>query len=119
MQIKHSSLLALAAVILGSISMPPAMAGSSGNTVNNVDVFTNMGNGGTPTNRKRNSRSEIKNPSGANVHNDIQIGVSDTCGKSTNTNNVDHAGSTGANVSVNVDVCNPIYKNPATRRNSR
>ncbi len=119
MQTKYYSFLALAAVMLSGISISPALAGSSGNTVNNVDVFTNMGNGGNPTNRTRNSRSEIRNPSGANVHNDIQVGVSDTCGKSKNTNNVNHSGSTGANVSVNVDVCNPIYKNPATRRNSR
>ena len=92
----------------------PAFAQSTGNTINSVDVYDGMGGGGHSVTRTRNSRSRIQNSSGANVHNDIQIGVSDTCGKSKNTNNTEHSGSTGASVSVNVDVCNPIYNNSAT-----
>lgn len=116
MVIKYLSLLTLTTILVGSFTtIDPAFAGSTGNTVNSTDVFDGMGSGGKPTNRTRNSNSEIKNPSGANVHNDIQIGVSDTCKKSKNTNNTSHSGSTGASVSANVDVCNPIYTNPATR----
>ncbi len=113
---KHLGLLTLAAVVVGSCTaIAPAFAQSTGNTINHTDVFNGMGNGGQPVTRTRNSRSRINNASGANVHSDIQIGVSDTCGKSKNTNNTEHTGSTGASVSVNVDVCNPIYSNSTTR----
>jgi hypothetical protein len=113
---KHLSLLTLATIVVGSFTaMAPAFAQSTGNTINHTDVFNGMGSGGQTINRTRNSRSRINNPSGANVHNDIQIGVSDTCGKLNNTNNTEHSGSTGASVSVNVDVCNPIYSNSTTR----
>jgi hypothetical protein len=116
MPIKYLGLLTLAAVVAASFNaIAPAFAQSTGNTINHTDVFNGMGSGGQPISRIRNSRSRIENPSGANVHNDIQIGVSDTCGKSKNTNNTSHIGSTGASVSVNVDVCNPIYSNPTTR----
>jgi hypothetical protein len=111
---KHLGLFTLTAIFGVLTSIAPAFAQSTGNTINHIDVFNNMGGGGQPVNRVRNSRSRIENPSGANVHSDIQIGVSDTCGKSTNTNNTSHTGSTGASVSVNVDVCNPIYSNSTT-----
>jgi hypothetical protein len=112
---KYFSILTLTAAIVGSfIAIAPAFAGSTGNTINNIDVYDGMGGGGQPTTRTRNSRGRIVNPSGANVHNDIQLGVSDTCGKSKNTNNTEYSGSTGASVSVNVDVCNPIYNNSTT-----
>lgn len=112
---KYLSLLTLTVVTFGSFTaIAPAFAQSNGNTINQTDVYDGMGSGGQPTNRTRNSRSRIENSGGANVHNDIQIGVSDTCGRSKNTNNTEHTGSTGASVSVNVDVCNPIYSNPAT-----
>jgi hypothetical protein len=112
--IKYSSLLILATILLGSFTTVPAWAGSEGNTIDNVDVFNGMGSD-KPINRTRNSRSKIKNPSGANVHSDIQVGASDTCGKSTNINETSHSGSVGSSVSVNVDVCNPIYTNSTTR----
>jgi hypothetical protein len=112
---KYLSVLTLTAAIVGSfMAIAPAFAGSTGNTINNVDVYNGMGSGGQPVTRVRNSRGRINNPSGANVHNDIQIGVSDTCGNSKNTNNTEYSGSTGASVSVNVDVCNPIYNNSTT-----
>ncbi len=115
MFIKYSSLLILTTILLGSFTTFPAWAGSEGNTIDNVDVFNGMGSGGKAINRTRNSRSKISNPSGANVHSDIQIGASDTCGKSSNTNNTSHSGSVGSSVSINVDVCNPIYTNSTTR----
>jgi hypothetical protein len=113
---KYLGLLTLAAAVLGGLTtIEPTFAQSTGNTINHTDVFNGMGSGGQAITRTRNSRSRIENPSGANVHSDIQIGVSDTCGKFKNTNNTSHSGSTGASVSVNVDVCNPIYSNPTTR----
>jgi hypothetical protein len=116
MFIKHLGLWISSATVIGSFAtIAPAFAQSTGNTINHTSVFNGMGSGGQPTNSTRYSGSRIENPSGANVHNDIQIGVSDTCGKSKNTNNTSHTGSTGASVSVNVDVCNPIYSNPTTR----
>jgi hypothetical protein len=115
MFIKYSSLLILATILLASFTTVPAWAGSEGNTIENVDVYNGMGSGDKPTNRTRKSRSEVKNPSGANVHSDVQVGASDSCGKSTNTNNTSHSGSVGSSVSVNVDVCNPIYTNSTTR----
>ncbi|WP_310425779.1 hypothetical protein [Chamaesiphon sp. VAR_48_metabat_135_sub] len=116
MLIKYLSLSIVATVALCSFqSIDPALAGG-GNTVNQTDVFDGMGSGGKPTTRTRNSKSAIENPTGANVHNDIQIGVNDSCKKSKNTNNTSHSGSVGASVSANVDVCNPIYNLPATRK---
>jgi hypothetical protein len=116
---KYLSLSIVATVAMCSFqSIDPAFAGDKGNSVNQTDVFDGMGSGGKPTTRTRNSKSTIDNPNGAtgaNVHNDIQIGVNDSCKKSKNTNNTSHSGSVGASVSANVDVCNPIYTNPATR----
>jgi hypothetical protein len=114
---KCLSLSIVATVALCSFqSIDPAFAGSKGNSVNQTDVFDGMGSGGKATTRTRNSKSAIENPTGANVHNDIQIGVNDSCKKSKNTNNTSHSGSVGASVSANVDVCNPIYNLPATRK---
>lgn len=93
-------------------------AQSSGNTVNNTSVVNTLGTG-TAVNNSRTSRSEIRNPGGANVHSDIQIGVHDSCGQSTVNNNVSHQGSTGAQVSVNLDLCNPAAGAQGGRRNIR
>jgi hypothetical protein len=112
---KYLGLLTLVAIVGGLTSIDRVFAQSTGNTIEHTDVFNGMGSGGQPITRTRNSRSRIENPSGANVHSDIQIGVSDTCGKFKNTNHTSHLGSTGASVSVNVDVCNPIYTNSTTR----
>ena len=114
---KYLSLSIVATIAFCSFgSIDPAFAGGKGNTVNQTDVFDGMGSGGKPTNRTRNSKSAIDNPTGANVHTDIQVGVNDSCNKSKNTNNTSHSGSVGASVAANVDVCNPIYKIPATRK---
>ncbi len=115
MAARYLSLLTLTAAIFGSFTaIAPAFAQSNGNTINQTDVYDGMGSGGQPTNRTRSSRSKIENSGGTNVHSDIQIGVSDTCGKSKNTNNTEYTGSIGSSVSVNVDVCNPIYSNSTT-----
>ncbi len=107
MKSKFITVSLLAATLLCSTLSAKAFAdGSSGNTVNNVSVTNTLGTG-RPVTINRDSRSTITNPTGPNVHNDIQIGLSDGCGQSRTNNNVSHRGSTGANVSVNVDVCNP------------
>jgi hypothetical protein len=107
MQNKFIAAPLLAFALLGGALSTSAFAdGSSGNTVNNTSVTNTLGTG-RPVTINRESRSTIKNPTGPNVHNDIQIGLSDGCGRSRTNNNVNHQGSTGAAVSVNVDVCNP------------
>jgi hypothetical protein len=95
-----------------------ASAQSVGNTVNNVSVSDTLGTGRAVT-TNRNSRSEIRNSGGSNVHNDIQIGVHDGCGQSAVNNNVSHQGSVGAQVSVNVDLCNPAAGGAGGRQNIR
>jgi hypothetical protein len=97
----------LAATICGGIFAPAAFAGeNNGNTVVNTTVTNTLATGGRTT-TVRNSTSRIENAGPANVHNDININLSGSCGRSSNTNNVSHQGSVGANVNVNVDVCNP------------
>jgi hypothetical protein len=97
----------LAVALLCNTLVTKVLAGgSSGNTVNNTSVTNTLGTG-RPTTINRESRSTVTNPTGPNVHNDIQIGLSDGCGQSRTNNNVSHSGSVGAVVSVNVDICNP------------
>jgi hypothetical protein len=109
----------LTAVLGGTLSTASFVGAQSvGNTVNNTSVSNTLGTGSAVT-TNRNSRSEIRNSGGANVHNDIQIGVHDGCGQSVTNNNVSHQGSTGAQVSVNVDVCNPAAGAPSGRHNNR
>ncbi len=115
-----SATFLLTATVLGGVLSTASLTGaqSSGNTVNNTSVTNTLGTG-QPVTINRNSRSEIRNPSGSNVHNDIQIGVHDGCGQSTVNNNVSHQGSTGSQVSVNVDLCNPAAGAAGGRRNNR
>lgn len=116
---KQLSTMFLLAVAGGAFSTATVTnAQSVGNTINNTSVVNTLGTG-TAVNNNRTSRSEIRNPGGANVHNDIQIGVYDSCGQSTVNNDVNHQGSTGAQVSVNVDVCNPAAGAQSGRRNIR
>jgi hypothetical protein len=106
----------LAFTLIGSALGTSAFAGgSSGNTINNTSVTNTMGTG-RPVTINRESNSTINNPTGPNVHNDIQIGVSDSCGQSRTNNNVNHTGSIGATVSVNVDICNPAVGGSRRRR---
>jgi hypothetical protein len=106
-------------VLTGILSMASfAGAQSVGNTVNNTSVNNTLGTGRAVT-TNRNSRSEIRNSGGSNVHNDIQIGVHDGCGQSTVNNNVSHQGSIGSQTSVNVDLCNPAAGAPSGRQNIR
>jgi hypothetical protein len=105
--------------VSGMLSMVSfAGAQSVGNTVNNISVSDTLGTGNAVT-TNRNSRSEIRNSGGSNVHNDIQIGVHDGCGRSVVNNNVNHQGSIGAQVSVNVDLCNPAAGAAVGRQNTR
>ncbi len=115
-----SATFLLAATLAGGVLSTASFAGaqSVGNTINNTSVTNTLGTGSAVT-TNRNSRSEIRNPSGPNVHNDIQIGVHDGCGQSVVNNSVSHQGSTGAQVSVNVDVCNPAAGASGGRRNNR
>jgi hypothetical protein len=107
MQNKFVVIPLLAFTLLGgSLSTSALAGGSSGNTVDNTSVTDTLGTG-RPVTINRDSRSTITNPTGPNIHNDIQIGLSDGCGQSRTNNNVSHQGSIGANVSVNVDICNP------------
>jgi hypothetical protein len=114
------TMLLLAATVVGGICSTASFtsAQSVGNTINNTSVVNTLGTG-TAVNNNRTSRSEIRNPGGANVHSDIQIGAHDSCGQSTVNNNVSHQGSIGAQVSVNVDVCNPAAGAQGGRRNIR
>jgi hypothetical protein len=97
----------LAATILGGGLVSSALAGgSSGNTINNTSVTNTLGTQrGTAVTVNRDSRSTIVNPTGPNVHNDVQMSITNSCGRATINNNVSHRGSTGAAVSVNTDVC--------------
>jgi hypothetical protein len=114
------TMLLLTVTAAGGVSSTASLtsAQSVGNTINNTSVVNTLGTG-TAVNNNRTSRSEIRNPGGANVHNDIQIGVYDSCGQSTVNNDVNHQGSIGAQVSVNVDVCNPAAGAQSGRRNIR
>ncbi len=98
--------LLVTALLCSTLSSKAFADGSRGNTVNNTSVTNTLGTG-KPVTINRDSRSTITNPTGPNVHNDIQIGLSDGCGQSRTNNNVSHQGSIGATVSVNVDICNP------------
>jgi predicted SpoU family rRNA methylase len=114
-----TTFLLTATVMGGTLSIASfASAQSVGNTVNNTSVVNTLGTGRAVT-TNRNSRSEIRNSGGANVHNDIQIGVHDGCGQSVNNNNVNHQGSVGAQVSVGVDLCNPAAGGGGGRQNIR
>jgi hypothetical protein len=115
-----STILFLITTVAGGVFSTASLtsAQSVGNTINNTSVVNTLGTG-TAVNNNRTSRSEIRNPGGANVHNDIQIGAQDSCGQSTVNNDVSHQGSTGAQVSVNVDVCNPAAGAQGGRRNIR
>jgi hypothetical protein len=97
----------LAATILGGGLVNSAFAGgSSGNTINNTSVTNTLNTPrGTGVTVNRESRSTIVNPTGPNVHNDIQMSVTNSCGTAAINNNVSHRGSTGAAVSVSTDVC--------------
>lgn len=115
-----SATFLLATTVVGGVLSTASFtsAQSVGNTINNTSVSNTLGTGSAVT-TNRNSRSEIRNPSGPNVHNDIQIGVHDGCGQSVTNNTVSHQGSTGAQVSVNVDVCNPAAGAAGGRHNRR
>ena len=115
-----STMLLLTATVASAVCSTASFtsAQSVGNTINNTSVVNTLGTGNAVTNN-RTSRSEIRNPGGANVHNDIQIGVYDGCGQSTVNNDVNHQGSIGAQVSVNVDLCNPAAGAQGGRRNIR
>jgi hypothetical protein len=101
------SISMLTATILGGSFASSAFAdGSSGNTVNNTSVTNTLGSErGRPVTINRESRSEIRNPTGPNVNVDIQMSVTNSCGRAVVNNNVNHQGSTGAQVSSNTDVC--------------
>jgi hypothetical protein len=115
-----STTFLLTATILGGVFSTASFADaqSVGNTVNNTSVSNTLGTGSAVT-TNRNSRSEIRNSGGSNVHSDIQMGVHDGCGQSVVNNNVSHQGSTGSQVSVNVDLCNPAAGAAAGRQNIR
>lgn len=115
-----STIFLLAATVAGGVCSTASFtsAQSVGNTVNNTSVVNTLGTG-TAVNNNRTSRSEIRNPGGANVHNDIQIGVHDSCGQSTVNNDVSHQGSIGSQVSINLDLCNPAAGAQGGRRNNR
>jgi hypothetical protein len=115
-----STTFLLTTTILGAVISTASfsVAQSVGNTVNNTSVNNTLGTG-TAVTTNRNSRSEIRNSGGTNVHNDIQIGVHDGCGRSVVNNSVSHQGSTGAQTSVNVDVCNPAAGASGGRQNRR
>jgi hypothetical protein len=115
-----SSIFLLTATVASGVLSTASFSGaqSVGNTINNTSVSNTLGTGSAVT-TNRSSRSEIRNSGGANVHNDIQIGVHDGCGESVVNNDVSHEGSIGAQVSVNVDVCNPTAGAAGGRRNIR
>jgi hypothetical protein len=118
MQNKFIAAPLLAFALLGGALSTGAFAnpnGSSGNTVNNTNVTNTLGTG-KPVTVNRSSRSTINNPTGPNVHNDINITLSDGCGQSRVNNDVSHRGSTGAVTNVNVDVCNPAAGGSRRRR---
>jgi hypothetical protein len=111
--IMYKILLAISIVAISAVGGTFASSATAGgNTANHVSVTNTLGSGRATT-VNRESRS-----TGADIHNDIQIGLSDGCGQSRVSNNVNHQGSVGAGVSVNVDVCNPAAGRTRTiRRN--